>query len=216
MRKRARACSTPFPVLLVLLAGVVPALLTACSSAAPPPAALTATRQVHVSPVSADGSPERGFRTTQTVPGASCEAGSEAIGQAYRCVAGNSLFDPCWAARAAAPTVLCLPFPWSVTDVRLEVGAPLTAIPAEPATNEPWGVELASGQRCVLLQGAHSQFAGRVIDYYCNSGLSLLRGLSRAAPVWRAASVTGSAGKQALGPSEQIKIAWFGSPDSYF
>jgi hypothetical protein len=215
MRKRASARSTPFPVLLVLLAGVVPALLPACSSA-PRPAALTATRQVHVSPVSADGSPVRGFRTTQTESDASCEAGSEAIGRAYRCIAGNSLFDPCWAARAAAPTVLCLPFPWSVTDVRLEVGAPLSAIPAEPGSNEPWGLELATGQRCVLLQGAHSLFGGRVIDYYCNAGLSLLRGLSRAAPVWRAASVTGAAGKQTLGPSEQIKIAWFGRPDSYF
>ena len=207
--------TTPFPVLMLILLAVVAAGLAACSSG-PAPAALTATRQVHVSPVSADGSPVRGFRTTQTVSGASCEAGSEAIGRAYRCIAGNSLFDPCWAARAAAPTVLCLPFPWSVTDVRLEVGAPLSAIPAEPGSNEPWGVELATGQRCVLLQGAHSLFAGRVIDYYCNAGLSLLRGLSRAAPVWRAASVTGAAGKQALGPSEQIKIAWFGRPDSYF
>ncbi len=207
--------TTPFPVLMLILLAVVAAGLAACSSG-PAPAALTATRQVHVSPVSADGSPVRGFRTTQTVSGASCEAGSEAIGRAYRCIAGNSLFDPCWAARAAAPIVLCLPFPWSVTDVRLEVGAPLSAIPAEPGSNEPWGVELATGQRCVLLQGAHSLFAGRVIDYYCNAGLSLLRGLSRAAPVWRAASVTGAAGKQALGPSEQIKIAWFGRPDSYF
>lgn len=207
--------TTPFPVLMLILLAVVAAGLAACSSG-PAPAALTATRQVHVSPVSADGSPVRGFRTTQTVSGASCEAGSEAIGRAYRCIAGNSLFDPCWAARAAAPIVLCLPFPWSVTDVRLEVGAPLSAIPAEPGSNEPWGVELATGQRCVLLQGAHSLFAGRVIDYYCNAGLSLLRGLSRAAPVWRAASVTGAAGKQALGPSEQIKIAWFGRPDGYF
>jgi hypothetical protein len=190
------------------------AALAACSSGSAP-AALTATRQVQVSPVSADGSPVRGFRTTHTVAGASCEPGSEAIGQAYRCVAGNSLYDPCWATRSAAPTVLCLPFPWSVTGIRLEVSAPLGAIPAESGTNEPWGVELAAGQRCVLLQGAHSVFAGRVIDYYCNAQLSLLRGLTRTAPVWRAASVTGAAGNQALGPSEQIKIAWFGTPDSF-
>jgi hypothetical protein len=199
---------------MIIGLAVAAAGLAACSSGSAP-AALTATRQVHVSPVTADGSPVRGFRTTQTVAGASCEPGSEAIGQAYRCVAGNSLYDPCWAARAAAPTVLCLPFPWSVTDIRLEVSAPLGAIPAEPGTNEPWGVELATGQRCVLLQGAHSVFAGRVIDYYCNARLSLLRGLTRTAPVWRAASVTGAAGNQALGPSEQIKIAWFGTPASF-
>ena len=50
--------------------------------------------------------------------------------------------------------------------------------PEGPGSSEPWGVELASGQRCVLLQGAHSLFAGRVIDYYCNASLSLLRGLT--------------------------------------
>jgi hypothetical protein len=213
--KPGRARAAPFPVLMLILLTVAATGLAACSSG-PAPAALTATRQVHVSPVSADGSPVRGFRTTLTVADANCEAGSEAIGRAYRCFAGSSLYDPCWAARATAPTVLCLPFPWSVTDIRLEVGAPLSAIPAEPGTSEPWGVELATGQRCVLLQGAHSLFAGRVIDYYCNASLSLLRGLTKTAPVWRAASVTGTAGKQALGPSEQIKIAWFGSPDSFY
>jgi hypothetical protein len=213
--KPSRARAAPFPVVMIIGLAVAAAALAACSSGSAP-AALTATRQVHVSPVGADGSLVRGFRMTQTVADASCEAGSEAIGRAYRCFAGNSLYDPCWAARAAAPTVLCLPFPWSVSYIRLEVGAPLSAIPAEPGTNEPWGVELATGQRCVLLQGAHSLFAGRVIDYYCNAGLSLLRGFSKTAPVWRVASVTGAAGKQAHGPREQIRIAWFGSPDRYY
>jgi hypothetical protein len=213
--KRTGGRATPFPVLMIIGLAVAATGLAACSSG-PPPAVLTATRQVHVSPVSAHGSPVRGFRTAQTVAGANCEAGSEAIGRAYRCFAGSSLYDPCWAARATAPTVLCLPVPWSTSDIRLEVGAPLSAIPAEPGTSEPWGVELASGQRCVLLQGAHSVFAGRVIDYYCNASLSLLRGLTKTAPVWRAASVTGTAGNQARGPSEQIKIAWFGSPDSFY
>jgi len=215
MGKRAQASSTPFPVLMLIVAVVAPVVLAACGSAAPHPAALTATRQVHVSPVGPDGSALSGFRTTQTVADASCEAGSEAIGRAYRCFAGNFVYDPCWAERAGTPTVLCLPFPWSVADIRLEVGAPLSAIPAEPGTSEPWGVELADGQRCVLLQGAHSLFAGRVIDYYCNAQLSLLRGLNQTGPVWRAAGVTGAAGNQALGPSEQIRIVWFGSPDSY-
>ncbi len=199
---------------LIVLA-VASAALAGCSSAASKAPALTATRQVNVSPVGADGAPVSGYRTAQTVANASCEAGSEAIGRAYRCFAGNYLYDPCWAVRASTPTVLCLGYPWSVTVIRLAVGAPLSAIPAEPGIGEPWGLELADGQRCLLLQGAHSLFAGRVIDYYCNARLLLLRGLTRTAPVWRAASVTGVAGKQALGPSEQIRIAWFGSPDTY-
>jgi|SRR5271166_5000622 len=207
---RPQARSTPFPVLMVIVLAV--AALAACASAQTP--ALTATRQVHVSPVDADGTPVGGFRATTTVSHAGCEPGSEAIGQAYRCFAGNFLYDPCWAVRAAVPTVLCLAYPWSVTAIRLEVDAPLGAIPAAVAS-EPWGVELANGQRCELLQGAHSLFDGRVIDYYCDSRLSLLRGLTTSSAVWRATSVTVTGGKQALGPSEQIKIAWFGVPDAF-
>jgi hypothetical protein len=205
--------TTPFPVLMLI--ALTLAAVTACGSAPARPAALTATRQVHVSPVRPDGSPVSGFRTTKTASHAGCEPGSEAIGRAYRCFAGNFLYDPCWAERAGSPTVLCLAFPWSVTDIRLDVDAPLSAIPAAAGTSEPWGLELADGQRCLLLQGAHSLFGSRVIDYYCNSRLSLLRGLTKTSPVWRAASVTEVAGTQALGPSERIKIAWFGNPDSY-
>ncbi len=158
--------STPFPALIVIVLAV--AVLAACASARAP--ALTATRQVHVSPVAADGKPVTGFRTTTTVSHAGCEPGSEAIGLAYRCFAGNELYDPCWAERAPTPSVLCLAQPWSVTDIRLEVDAPLSAIPPT-APSEPWGLELANGQRCELAQGAHSLFDGRVIDYYCDARL---------------------------------------------
>jgi hypothetical protein len=210
---RLQLQSAPFPALMLIALAV--ATLAGCASARAP--ALTATRRVHVSPVGADGNPVKGFRTTTTTSHAGCEPGSEAIGQAYRCFAGNTVYDPCWAERAATPSVLCLPYPWSVTDVRLEVDAPLTPIATIPAAtpNEPWGLELANGQRCELFQGAHTLFDGRVIDYFCNSRLSLLRGLTTSTAVWRAASVTVTGGKQALGPSEQIKIAWYGSPDSF-
>ena len=211
------ARSTPFLVMMLIALTAAP-VLAACGSAPGRPAGLTATRQVHVSPVGPDGSPVRGFRTIKTASHAGCEPGSEAIGRAYRCFAGNFLYDPCWAERGGTPAVLCLAFPWSVTDIRLDLSAPLSAIPvaAGPAAPaEPWGLELAGGQRCVLLQGAHSVFDGRVIDYYCSPRLSLLRGLLESGAIWRAASVIVVAGKQALGPSEQIKTAWYGRPDSY-
>jgi hypothetical protein len=198
---------------VLMLVALTGGLLAGCGGGSTPaPPALTATRQVHVSPVSQDGAPIQGFAATTTVANASCEPGSEAIGQAYRCVAGNAIYDPCWAERAATPTVLCLAHPWSVTAIRLKVDAALGSIPPA-AASEPWGVELANGQRCELFQGAHSLFDGRVIDYYCTSGLSLLRGLTTSSAVWRAASVTTTGSNQALGPREQIRIAWYGSQD---
>jgi hypothetical protein len=175
------------------------------------------TRQVHVSPVTSAGALARGYRVTSQTGGAMCEPGSEAIGTAYRCFAGNTIFDPCWARRAATPTVLCVAEPWLRTAAELRVQAPLSAIPAAggPSADEPWAVQLASGPRCVLAQGAHNEFRGQVIDYYCPAGLSLLRGLGRATAVWTARSVRSQAGKLSPGPVQKIEIAWFGSPDRF-
>jgi hypothetical protein len=213
-----RACgrlsggTNPFPGALVSLL-VIATVLAACSS----PTASTATRQVRVSPVTSTGARAGGFRVAITAANAMCEPGSEAIGNAYRCFAGNAIYDPCWAEKAPTPTVLCLPYPWSRSEVSLRVRGQLGAIPSQggPGLGEPWGVELRGGQRCLLAQGAHTEFAGHVIDYYCSTKLWLLRGLTERGPVWRADSViVSTAGKQSRGPVEQIRIAWFGRPDT--
>ena len=198
---------------------VLASLLAACGAAAGHSSPGTATRRVRLSPVTANGAPAGGFRVASTAASATCEPGSEAIGLAYRCFAGNSIYDPCWAERAATPTVLCLPYPWAHGAVKLLVREPLGAIPSQgrgPGLSEPWGLELASGQRCVLAQGAHSMFAGRVIDYYCSARLWLLRGLTESRPEWQASSVVAAkSGKLARGPVEEITIAWFGIPDTF-
>lgn len=208
---RPRAGTNPFPVRIVSLL-VVASVLAACSSSATSPA----TRRVRVSPVTTAGAQAGGFRVAATAANAMCEPGSEAIGDAYRCFAKNAIYDPCWAEKAATPTVLCLPYPWSRSEVILEVRGRLGTIPSQDGAGlaEPWGVELASGQRCLLAQGAHTEFAGHVIDYYCSAKLWLLRGLSENGPVWRASSViVAKSGHQSRGPAEQIRIAWFGRAD---
>jgi hypothetical protein len=205
-------------VVTMISALVQASLLAACGAAGDHSSAGAATRQVRLSPVNGTGAPAAGFRVASTAAKATCEAGSEAIGQAYRCFAGNAIYDPCWAEKAATPIVLCLPYPWARTDVRLLVRGPLGALPSEggsPGTGEPWGVQLASGQRCLLAQGAHTEFAGRVIDYYCSTRFWLLRGLSERSAVWRAGSVIASkSGKLTRGPEQAITIAWFGRPDT--
>jgi len=199
---------------VLILAG----LLAACGTAAGPSAASTATQRLRVSPVTASGAPAGSFRIASTAANATCETGSEAIGQAYRCFAGNEIYDPCWAEKAAMPTVLCLPYPWSRSEVRLRVHGSLGAIPSHGGAGlgEPWGVELAGGQRCVLAQGTHTEFAGRVIDYYCSAKLWLLRGLTESGLVWRADSViVAKSGKLTHGSAAEIRIAWYGRPDTF-
>jgi hypothetical protein len=216
--RRRSSGTAPFP-LMMIGALFLASLLVACDASAGRSNARTATQQVRLSPVTRNGAPADGFRVASTAANATCEPGSEAIGRAYRCFAGNAIYDPCWAEKAATPTVLCLPYPWARRDIKLLVREPLGAIAsngAGPGPGEPWALELAGGQRCVLAQGAHSVFAGRVIDYYCSTKLWLLRGLTRNRPVWQASSVIAAhSGKLARGPVEEITIAWFGLPDTF-
>jgi hypothetical protein len=201
-------------------AGAVAAVIAGCGSSAPASVAgpggggQIPTRQVYVSPVTGAGAAVSGYRVTVRAARAQCSAGSEAIGQAYRCFAGNVVYDPCWAEKAPAPTVLCVADPWLRTAAELRVAAPLGAISGTGGTTaaEPWGVQLSGGQRCALAQGAHNAFAGQVIDYYCPSGLSLLRGLDRKTATWTARSVVDKSGQPVAGPLEKIAIAWYGSP----
>lgn len=203
-------------------AAAVAAVVAGCGSGAPatvtgPGAGAEQTQRVYVSPVTSAGAAVSGYRVTSHAAGASCEPGSEAIGQAYRCFAGNGVYDPCWAEKAAAPTVLCVADPWLRTAAQLRVSSPLSPIPGEGGAStgqadQPWGVQLTSGQRCVLAQGAHNAFNGQVIDYYCTSRLSLLRGLDRTPATWTARSVVAKSGQLASGPAEKIAIAWYGTP----
>jgi hypothetical protein len=148
---------------------------------------------------------------TSRASDASCEAGSEAIGEGYRCSAGNYLYDPCWAVKAAKATVLCLAEPWLHTVAELRLTSAPPAIPrVDSGSVEPWGVQLANGNRCALVQGAHTAFDGTVLDYSCTSGLALLRGLNQKGAIWTARSVVDRHDKLADGPTEKIAIAWYG------
>ena len=203
-----------------LLAVTALTAVAGCGSAAAPSVVhvrgAQRTQRVFVSPVTSAGAAARGYRITAHAARAVCESGSEAVGQAYRCSAGNYLYDPCWAEKAAAPTVLCLASPWLHSVTALRLNTPLAALPHVPVeADEPWGLRLAGGQQCDLAQGAHNVFRGQVIDYYCSAGLALLRGLNRKSATWTARSLLTKAGKLAFGPAEQIRIAWYGSPDRY-
>ena len=194
-------------------------VLAACGSSGPGGQAVTPprTQQVHVSPVTAAGAPVAGYRVMSRATGAQCSLGSEAIGQAYRCFAGNAVYDPCWAAKSASPTVICLADPWLHAVDELQVNSPLGPVPAEGGggAGEPWGVQLAGGQRCALAQGAHGTFDGKVVDYYCTPTLSLLRGLDRGSATWTAESVIVKSGKLSAGPTDKIAIAWYGRPAQF-
>jgi hypothetical protein len=169
------------------------------------------TRVVHVSPVDSHGELKPGYSTVKSDSPVECQPGSDAIGSAYRC----STMDPCWAAAPHGPTqtVVCLDKPWSHTARRVLVSDGLEPIADSSAPADfPWGVRLAGGTNCVIVQGAHNTFHGDVVDYRCDGDLVLLRPLHRARSRWIAETAHNRGDHYTHGGLITIDVAWYGSP----
>jgi hypothetical protein len=87
---------------------------------------------------------------------------------AFRCFAGNEILDPCFAAPAPAGrnTVACYADPWSRAVV-LRLTAALPASGAPLKISQPWAIELAGGDRCVVTTGTTSLLRGVAMRYQC-------------------------------------------------
>ena len=182
--------------------------------ALPPTVAATSpTGVLNVRPVDASGHLAAGYFVQQVVSGG-CSPGSDLGTSAYRCsgTTNHSVYDPCWAEGSPAKSVLCLDSPWSMSPTRLTLSGPLTALPPPGPVVPPWGLQLANGLKCTAYQGAHSQFNGRAVDYYCGgtyTGPVVLRGIDLSRPVWVVQTATpNGAGGYTMGPTVPVSTAW--------
>lgn len=193
-----------------------------------------ATRVVHVSPVDSHGRLLTSFHVRKTVRDADCGPLTASVGPrqrpdpservaypAFRCSAGVVLYEPCWRETGRArPSAVCMDSPWQHYVTRLLTAVEMPAVPPEHDFSFPWGVQLANGQRCFVLTGAHDSLSGKlggpdtdVIDYDCGHqpGLVLLRGFDRSAPLWRVRTAVYSKGYKSArrAPTEAVLIAWY-------
>jgi hypothetical protein len=145
--------------------------------------------------------------------------GSEAIGDyGYRCGFANYIDDPCWRdGPGRTEHVICAADPWTrsvkrirVPKLMLRVGVTFAGMPGPV-----WAIELMNGDRCTIAQGAHDTVTGRgtglVVDYYCKSGIVLLRNLRRGG-VWRIGSARfdRSRGRYRLLGDVRVRRAFYG------
>lgn len=90
---------------------------------------------------------------------------------AYRCIADNQIFDPCFAApKPTTPLeVACVSAPWGRAEV-LRLTAPLPTVGPPAGSARPWAIKLANGARCVASTGTVPQVNGVNLGYHCTNG----------------------------------------------
>jgi hypothetical protein len=135
-------------------------------------------------------------RVTETVSG-DCWTQSLVTSRAdaYRCMAGNDIYDPCFAPKISRPrAVACAPNPFSnrVALFRLK-----KALPSSPDSttqllqphNQPWGLRLTNGDTCVFATGATDAIKGERMNYACARSDGWIVGLpSQLTALWTAQS----------------------------
>jgi hypothetical protein len=136
---------------------------------------------------------------TKSVAG-HCWTGSLAADRAdaWRCIAGNAIYDPCFASAAAAGVVLC-PNMQVTTDTEIHLTRALPAKQADSGKasvhNFPWLIELAAssgsgrgGVFCEFNTGASAVVSNARMNYYCIGGSYSYDGLwglpTRKRPEW--------------------------------
>lgn len=129
------------------------------------------------------------------------------IPDAYRCLVGNNIADPCFAPpRHTSPvTVACVPDPWSGARlVSLTEPLPSTTPLAGPAN--PWAVELANGARCIAATGTVPEVDGLSLNLLCAGGMAA-GGLDITGPQWRVRYGASAGGSLSL---VAVSAAWRG------
>ena len=154
--------------------------------------ATTATRVTTYVPAIPAGAPVAGSCWTRSIAAAS-------RADAYRCIVGNSIYDPCFAPKRRG-VVVCDANPASGRRgfaMRLTKPLPVEHVftSKSPA---PWLVELADGEVCSLLTGTHGLIGHETIGYECSGsrtaspesgGTGLIDGSFTTGAVWHARKV---------------------------
>jgi len=154
------------------IGGIILALVVACSgvifvprqtpvSAAGALGAVPATKVVVFHPAGTAGSPQRG----------TCDMGESLAldrSDAWRCMVGNEIFDPCFSLVPHASSVICDADPQHPTGIVVVLPAKLPS--HGPAHNaQAWMLRLGDGTICGFLTGATGEIANQRINYGCTN-----------------------------------------------
>jgi len=158
-----------------------------------PASAATQTTVVIFNPWSSSGL-RHGFMVSGNVKG-SCGMHSLASERpdAWRCIAGDDMYDPCFVRSSDERTLACAESPFSKRVTLMTVTKALAdklkltgEIWGLRLRGAPWGLHLVSGDTCVFAQGATDAVAGERLNYACRKTGWIIGVPVRSAPIWTA------------------------------
>ncbi|MEO7201545.1 MAG: hypothetical protein ABI431_02540 [Candidatus Tumulicola sp.] len=160
-----------------------------------PTMAATKTIVTLFSPWTSAGHLRSDFHVVETLSGY-CWTDSIATsrGDAYRCMSGNSIYDPCFAPSDHPHAVACSHDPFAKRVVLFKLTKPLPSAPT-PMTqwlqphNQPWGLVLTNGEKCFFETGATDAVHDERLNYQCKDPRWIIGQPDQSAPLWTAQSV---------------------------
>ncbi len=174
--------------------GFITACVLALIATAPSMAA-SKTVVTFFSPWTTAGNLKYDFHVVETVSG-NCwtDSLSTSRGDAYRCMAGNSIYDPCFAPAKHPHAVACSNDPFAKRIVLFKLTKPLPSAPT-PMTqwlqphNQPWGLLLTNGEKCAFETGATDAVHDERLNYQCKDPRWIIGLPDHSTPLWTAQSV---------------------------
>jgi hypothetical protein len=146
-----------------------------------------------------------------TVSG-SCWTGSIASAQsdAWRCMVGNDISDPCYAGYLSNDHVAVCAGPFSARVMVIKLTAPLSSSDANPPAGtrgDPSALELGDGARCEMLTGGTGGINGMRLNYGCYGNTESVYGDPiRSTPLWKVHVLSTGGTKMRL---VNVRVAWY-------
>jgi hypothetical protein len=107
---------------------------------------------------------------------------------AWRCIVGNEIYDPCFSLTAHATSVICDATPAKPVGFTVRLSKPLpTHMPAQG--KQAWMLKLGDGTICGMLTGATGGVAGQRLNYGCTNHNYVLGNPQAQGKIWYAIEV---------------------------
>jgi hypothetical protein len=85
---------------------------------------------------------------------------------AWRCIVGNEIYDPCFSSAAHATSVICDASPGKPVGIKVTLSAPLPTH-AKANDSQPWILTMGDGAKCTFETGGTFGIGNQRANYYC-------------------------------------------------